>query len=372
VRSEGEGLGCTFTVDLPVYFHPSPSSSNRNSRVLERRSMFHSRPPPPLLYSDEMKNDDILLITKRDAEPDSSKSNSRPDASSDARLCSNFPDQSSHSHRHDALEDIRNSVRVGSSRDPVNSEVPIRLMSHHRSSSSSVKAFVSPIASPISVSRGSLVDCMTFNDREKEGEVFQSELSLFPASVGMNGESRVDAAESPFSPKRKQSGNVPTKFSTHTPSAAGDVRALVVDDSRLNRRMMCRSLKGRCQSTAEASDGREAVTKVETALLVGQPYNAVLMDYDMPNLNGPGAARQLRLNGYVGLIIGITGMTDPSDVEEFLTAGADFVLSKPVNEDELDRILSGESSPYPVEFLMPGLFFWNCSMFPLGFVEWKR
>jgi len=322
--------------------------------------MFHSRPPPPLLCSNEMKNDDVLL----------SKIAAEPDTSSDGRLCSDLPDQSSHSHRHDALEDIRNSVRVGSSRDPVNSEVPIRLMSHHRSSSSSVKAFVSPIASPISVSRGSLVDCMTFNDREKEGEVFQSELSLFPASVGMNGESRVDAAESPFSPKRKQSGNVPTKFSTHTP--ARDVRALVVDDSHLNRRMMCRYLKGRCQSTAEASDGREAVTKVETALLVGQPYNAVLMDYDMPNLNGPGAARQLRLNGYVGLIIGITGMTDPSDVEEFLTAGADFVLSKPVNEDELDRILSGESSPYPVEFLMPGLFFWNCSMFPLGFVEWKR
>ena len=57
----------------------------------------------------------------------------------------------------------------------------------------------------------------------------------------------------------------------------------------------------------------------------------VLMDYVMPNMEGPEAAHTMRELGYTGLIIGITGNVLPSDKARFISQGADIVLTKPVD-----------------------------------------
>ena len=116
------------------------------------------------------------------------------------------------------------------------------------------------------------------------------------------------------------------------------IRVLVADDASLNRKMMCRLLKDRCEHTAEARDGLEALTKIQNAQVDGLPYHVILLDYHMPNLNGVGTARLLRSNGYNGLIIGITGMTESQDIEDFRAAGADCVLTKPVTLEDLDPL----------------------------------
>ena len=81
---------------------------------------------------------------------------------------------------------------------------------------------------------------------------------------------------------------------------------LLVDDSKLNRRMLARLLcadDGYC--CEEAEDGVEAVRRVQAKLPL--QYDAILMDFMMPNLDGPGATKEIRRLGYLGLILGVTG-----------------------------------------------------------------
>ena len=140
-------------------------------------------------------------------------------------------------------------------------------------------------------------------------------------------------------------------------------RALVVDDSTSNRKMLVRLLRDKCSVITEAADGVEAVDIIKTAIKADrdrsrgsiaisnittptgsfclQPnYDAVLMDFIMPNMEGPEAARGMRELGYTGLIIGITGNALKADKDRFISCGANMVLTKPVNVAELEIALN--------------------------------
>ena len=60
-------------------------------------------------------------------------------------------------------------------------------------------------------------------------------------------------------------------------------------------------------------------------------YDAILMDNQMKNMNGPEAAIEIRKLGYTGLIIGITGNVMGPDMEFFKNAGTSHVLAKPAS-----------------------------------------
>ena len=122
------------------------------------------------------------------------------------------------------------------------------------------------------------------------------------------------------------------------------LRILVVDDAPMNRKMLCRFLKTRCEVLHEAEDGAEAVELVKTALHTDVPYDVVLMDNQMPNMTGPEAATEMRGHrcGYKGCIIGITGNAMEEDRQQYINCGAEYVLCKPVDVTQLDDLLSGE------------------------------
>jgi CheY-like chemotaxis protein len=63
-------------------------------------------------------------------------------------------------------------------------------------------------------------------------------------------------------------------------------------------------------------------------------YDVILMDFIMPNMDGPTATRELRRLGYEGLIVGVTGNALPTDIDHFLAHGASKVLLKPLRMDE--------------------------------------
>eukprot|EP00607_Mallomonas_marina_P010245 CAMPEP_0182421464 /NCGR_PEP_ID=MMETSP1167-20130531/6881_1 /TAXON_ID=2988 /ORGANISM="Mallomonas Sp, Strain CCMP3275" /LENGTH=311 /DNA_ID=CAMNT_0024598645 /DNA_START=148 /DNA_END=1083 /DNA_ORIENTATION=- len=118
------------------------------------------------------------------------------------------------------------------------------------------------------------------------------------------------------------------------------LRLMVVDDAVVTRKMICRGLKTRgYQDIMEAEDGQDALTQLMRSVMeeVSPSVQAVLMDYQMPHMDGPTAARRMRENGYKGVIIGVTGNALPADIHRFITNGADSVLTKPVGIEMLDN-----------------------------------
>jgi len=119
------------------------------------------------------------------------------------------------------------------------------------------------------------------------------------------------------------------------------LRVLVVDDATTSRKMLCKAISRRCLLAHEASDGGIAVGLVATSMENNMPYHAVLMDNEMPEMNGPEAAEKLRELGFNGCIIGVTGHISKKDKEEYISRGANVVLSKPVDLEHLEILLDG-------------------------------
>ena len=62
----------------------------------------------------------------------------------------------------------------------------------------------------------------------------------------------------------------------------------------------------------------------------GGSYDVILMDYQMPNMDGPTAISLIRASGYTGVILGLTGNVLAIDQDHMVKAGADGVLIKPL------------------------------------------
>jgi sigma-B regulation protein RsbU (phosphoserine phosphatase) len=117
-------------------------------------------------------------------------------------------------------------------------------------------------------------------------------------------------------------------------------RVLVVDDSRLQRRILTASLKRFGYDIVEASSGAEALEKCRDA-----PPDLVVSDWMMPGMSGPEFChefRKMQRDSY-GYFILLTSKSEKGDIAHGLDAGADDFLTKPVNAAELRaRISAGE------------------------------
>eukprot|EP00607_Mallomonas_marina_P008952 CAMPEP_0182422676 /NCGR_PEP_ID=MMETSP1167-20130531/8419_1 /TAXON_ID=2988 /ORGANISM="Mallomonas Sp, Strain CCMP3275" /LENGTH=287 /DNA_ID=CAMNT_0024600941 /DNA_START=495 /DNA_END=1358 /DNA_ORIENTATION=+ len=121
-------------------------------------------------------------------------------------------------------------------------------------------------------------------------------------------------------------------------------RLLVVDDVALNRKMIIRLINKRWREISEAKDGVTALYSVNEAEKERRPYHIILMDFEMPNMNGPEATKIMRSDGFEGIIIGVTGNALPEDVSYFLESGADRVILKPLDVRELMQCLADVKS----------------------------
>lgn len=117
-------------------------------------------------------------------------------------------------------------------------------------------------------------------------------------------------------------------------------RVLVAEDSVEIQRLVAFMLKGMGVTCEIVGDGRSAVDRALAATLTGAPFDAVLLDMQMPVLDGYGATTKLRAAGFHGPIIALTAYAGPEDREKCLCAGCDEYLTKPVDRFELSRCLS--------------------------------
>ena len=122
---------------------------------------------------------------------------------------------------------------------------------------------------------------------------------------------------------------------------------LIVEDSLLNRKMLCKLLRSSGYTCEEACDGLGAVEKVKAKMARGpyekSTYDAILMDFVMPNVDGPTATDVIRGLGYKGPVFGLTGNTSGSDVNYFKKCGADAVLTKPFDILIFKHLMAMES-----------------------------
>ena len=130
-------------------------------------------------------------------------------------------------------------------------------------------------------------------------------------------------------------------FSSQIQHVMHTQRILVVDDAVSNRKLLMRLLKARGFLCEQAEDGQQALDVYRALRDRGEHVDTVVMDYEMPVMDGPTATRTLRQQlGCTCLIVGVTGNLLPDDVDHFKRQGADAVLGKPLNvkafEDMLD------------------------------------
>lgn len=117
-------------------------------------------------------------------------------------------------------------------------------------------------------------------------------------------------------------------------------RVLIVDDSRVQRRILSSSLKRWGYEVLEADSGISALE-----ICKREPVNLILSDWMMPGMNGLEfcvAFRELERENY-GYFILLTSKSEKDEVAHGLDVGADDFLTKPVNASELRaRIRAGE------------------------------
>jgi len=112
-------------------------------------------------------------------------------------------------------------------------------------------------------------------------------------------------------------------------------RVLVAEDVRTNQILM-KSLLGKLGlEVTIAGDGREAVRKASS-----EAFDVILMDIEMPNMDGYQATRTLREQGITTPVIALTGHTAGEDEAKCFNAGCNDYLSKPVDRQCLVERLS--------------------------------
>ena len=102
------------------------------------------------------------------------------------------------------------------------------------------------------------------------------------------------------------------------PDGLAGLRVLVADDVLVNRRLFARFLGDAGVAVDLAEDGQIAVDLGLEALRGGKPYDAVVMDMQMPNLDGLDATQALREAGYEGPIFALTADAMPGRRERCL------------------------------------------------------
>jgi signal transduction histidine kinase/CheY-like chemotaxis protein len=113
-------------------------------------------------------------------------------------------------------------------------------------------------------------------------------------------------------------------------AGAGTLRVLLAEDNRVNQLLVVRLLEGRGHDVTVAGDGRAAVAEAERG-----NFDVILMDVQMPEMDGLEATGILRARGVRAPIIAMTAHAMQGDRERCLSAGMDAYISKPIQPEEV-------------------------------------
>lgn len=141
-----------------------------------------------------------------------------------------------------------------------------------------------------------------------------------------------------FAPLPKEQRAKPQETTDHSAQKTG--RVLLAEDDEVSRFAIRRMLEHLGNTVITAQNGEEALS-----LLEQHYFDVILMDVQMPVMNGIEATRRIRTFESLGKkkrlpIIALTAYAMPGDREQFLQAGMDAYLPKPVTMDQLRATLA--------------------------------
>jgi len=143
--------------------------------------------------------------------------------------------------------------------------------------------------------------------------------SVFTLTVNAGEASLSDAPDAPdFGAPRRPNPDAPRRLHG---------RVLLVEDGPDNQRLVAAFLRAAGATVAIAGDGAAALDAVRAA---EQPFDLILMDMQMPVMDGYTATAQLRESGLRTPVIALTAHAMAGDRDRCLEAGCDDYLSKPV------------------------------------------
>ncbi len=129
---------------------------------------------------------------------------------------------------------------------------------------------------------------------------------------------------------------VPKPAESTTQDAGRPLSVLVAEDNPVNQLFLKRTLEKLGHSPYCVADGRQALETLRSA-----SFDCVLMDIQMPRMDGTEATRRIREDlGLTVPVIALTAHAIQGDREKFLDQGFDEYLAKPLAIEELERVLA--------------------------------
>lgn len=130
------------------------------------------------------------------------------------------------------------------------------------------------------------------------------------------------------------------------------IRVLVAEDNKTNQEVVLRMLKlEEIYDVTVARDGQEALDLVKESMHnpASEPFNLVLMDVQMPTMDGLQSTRLIREIGYRAPIVALTAFSEESNIRDCLDSGMNFFLSKPIRRPQLKKVLREYCAPIAEE-----------------------
>ncbi|RYG59878.1 MAG: response regulator, partial [Alphaproteobacteria bacterium] len=173
-----------------------------------------------------------------------------------------------------------------------------------------------------------------------DGQGYQKRFAELGFSALLSKPLSLDTLAGTLSEALRHEGKPTHPIASLQPIAKGSYkgrRVLVADDNRSNREYIATLLEEMGFTVDEAVNGTEALTKVTS----GDPYDLVLMDCEMPELDGRTATRNIRrkLSATDLPILALTGHTDARELDLCRAVGMNDCLAKPLRRTDLETAL---------------------------------
>jgi len=165
--------------------------------------------------------------------------------------------------------------------------------------------------------------------------------STFTVTVGTGP---LDGVKLLDNPVEAQVSTEPDKKPT-APKTKLDCRVLLAEDGPDNQRLIAFLLKKAGADVTLAENGQIAHDLALAARDQRTPFDVILMDMQMPVMDGYDATGRLREAGYAGPIIALTAHAMSTDRDKCLNAGCDDYLAKPINHRKLISVVTEYASP---------------------------